>query len=100
MEIWSISPIRNANFAWVQNFIYHLAPTGIAGFVLANGLMSGSGVEGKIKEKIVDADFLVRIMSFAATGSLITLQFPHVCGLFHETKPMEDSETEVEKFCS
>ncbi len=55
---YGVPPIRNANFAWVQNFIYHLAPTGIAGFVLANGSMSGSGVEGKIREKIVDADLV------------------------------------------
>ena len=30
-------PAGNANFAWVQHFIHHLAPTGLAGFVLANG---------------------------------------------------------------
>ncbi len=35
-------PAGNANFAWVQHFIHHLAPTGLAGFVLANGSMSSS----------------------------------------------------------
>ena len=49
---------RNANFAWVQHFIHHLAPSGIAGFVLANGSMSAGGVEGKIRKKIVEADFV------------------------------------------
>ena len=34
--------LGNANFAWVQHIIYHLAPTGIAGFVLANGSMSSN----------------------------------------------------------
>ena len=32
----------NANFAWVQHFIHHLAPQGMAGFVLANGSMSSN----------------------------------------------------------
>ncbi len=55
---YGIPPKRNANFAWVQNFIHHLAPKGIAGFVLANGSMSAGGKEGKIREKIVEADLV------------------------------------------
>src|SRR5438309_8708087 len=35
-------PVSNANFAWVQHFIHHLSPTGLAGFVLANGSMSSN----------------------------------------------------------
>ena len=38
--VYGVPPAGNANFAWVQHFISHLAPTGIAGFVLANGSMS------------------------------------------------------------
>jgi len=48
----------NANFAWVQHFIHHLAPNGIAGFVLANGSMSAGGVEGGIRQKIIEADLV------------------------------------------
>lgn len=55
---YGIPPKRNANFAWVQHFIHHLAPTGIAGFVLANGSMSAGGQEGKIREKIVKEDLI------------------------------------------
>ncbi|MDD5778609.1 MAG: class I SAM-dependent DNA methyltransferase [Candidatus Thermoplasmatota archaeon] len=52
-------PAGNANFAWVQHFIYHLAPTGIAGFVLANGSMSSmTGGEGEIRKNIVEADLV------------------------------------------
>jgi type I restriction enzyme M protein len=52
-------PTGNANFAWVQHFIYHLAPTGIAGFVLANGSMSSSqSGEGEIRKNIVEADLV------------------------------------------
>lgn len=55
---YGVPPKRNANFAWVQHFIHHLTPTGVAGFVLANGSMSAGGVEGKIREKIVKADLV------------------------------------------
>lgn len=55
---YGIPPKRNANFAWVQHFIHHLSPTGIAGFVLANGSMSAGGQEGKIREKIVKTDLV------------------------------------------
>jgi hypothetical protein len=39
---FGLPPRGNANFAWVQHFIHHLAPTGMAGFVLANGSMSAN----------------------------------------------------------
>ncbi|MEN6552540.1 MAG: class I SAM-dependent DNA methyltransferase [Methanobacterium sp.] len=55
---YGVPPKRNANFAWVQHFLHHLSPTGIAGFVLANGSMSAGGQEGKIREKIVKADIV------------------------------------------
>jgi len=52
-------PVGNANFAWVQHFIHHLAPTGIAGFVLANGSMSSNtGGEGDIRKAIIEADLV------------------------------------------
>lgn len=52
-------PAGNANFAWVQHFIHHLAPTGIAGFVLANGSMSSNqSGEGDIRKAIVEADLV------------------------------------------
>lgn len=51
--------VGNANFAWVQHFIYHLSPTGIAGFVLANGSMSSNtSGEGEIRKRIVEADLV------------------------------------------
>ncbi len=55
---YGVPPKRNANFAWVQHFIHHLNPAGIAGFVLANGSMSAGGQEGKIREKIVENDLV------------------------------------------
>jgi type I restriction enzyme M protein len=52
-------PKGNANFAWVQHFIHHLSPTGIAGFVLANGSMSSNtSNEGEIRKNIIEADLV------------------------------------------
>ena len=49
----------NANFAWVQHMVHHLAPRGVAGFVLANGSMSSNqSGEGQIREKLVEADLV------------------------------------------
>jgi type I restriction enzyme M protein len=52
-------PAGNANFAWVQHFLHHLAPTGVAGFVLANGSMSSNqSGEGDIRRAIIEADLV------------------------------------------
>ncbi|MGC8494156.1 MAG: type I restriction-modification system subunit M [Syntrophobacteraceae bacterium] len=56
---FGVPPAGNANFAWVQQFIYHLAPTGVAGFVLANGSMSSNqSGEGDIRKAIIEADLV------------------------------------------
>jgi len=56
---FGIPPAGNANFAWVQHFIHHLAPTGLAGFVLANGSMSSNqSGEGEIRKNIIEADLV------------------------------------------
>ena len=53
---YGVPPVGNANFAWVQHFLYHLAPRGIAGFVLANGSMSSNqSGEGEIRKSIIEA---------------------------------------------
>ncbi|HAX61216.1 MAG TPA: N-6 DNA methylase [Elusimicrobia bacterium] len=56
---YGVPPTGNANFAWVQHFIYHLSPKGIAGFVLANGSMSSNqSNEGEIRKNIIEADIV------------------------------------------
>jgi len=57
--VYGAPPTGNANFAWVQHYIYHLAPTGLAGFVLANGSMSSNqSGEGEIRKNIIEADLV------------------------------------------
>ena len=57
--VYGVPPAGNANYAWVQHFIHHLAPTGHAGFVLANGSMSSNqSGEGEIRKAIIEADLV------------------------------------------
>ncbi len=56
---YGVPPRGNANFAWVQHFIHHLAPHGMAGFVLANGSMSSNqSGEGDIRRALIEADLV------------------------------------------
>ena len=53
---YGVPPPGNANFAWVQHIVHHLAPAGVAGFVLANGSMSSNqSGEGEIRRNLVEA---------------------------------------------
>lgn len=78
---YGVPPQGNANFAWVQHFIYHLSPRGTAGFILANGsLSSKTGGEGEIRRKLVEADLVDCIVSlpeklFFNTGIPVALWF-------------------------
>jgi type I restriction enzyme M protein len=64
-------PKGNANFAWIQHMLHHLAPHGSMALLLANGSMSsGSGGEGEIRQKLIEAD-LVECM-VALPGQLFT----------------------------
>ena len=56
---YGVPPKGNANFAWVQHIVHHLAPRGTAGFVLANGSMSSAqSGEGEIRRNLVEADLV------------------------------------------
>jgi type I restriction enzyme M protein len=56
---YGVPPRGNANFAWVQHFMHHLAPQGMAGFVLANGSMSSNqSGEGEIRKALIEADLV------------------------------------------
>ena len=56
---YGVPPKRNANFAWVQHMVHHLAPAGVAGFVLANGSMSSQAAsEGEIRKNLIEANLV------------------------------------------
>lgn len=78
---YGVPPAGNANFAWVQHFIHHLAPNGTAGFLLANGsLSSKQSGEGEIRRKLVEADLVDCLVAlpeklFLNTGIPVCLWF-------------------------
>ncbi len=64
---YGVPPTGNANFAWLQHFIYHLAPTGQAGIVLAKGsLTSKTSGEGEIRKRLVQENLIDCIVNLPA----------------------------------
>jgi type I restriction enzyme M protein len=64
---YGVPPTGNANFAWMQHFIYHLAPTGQAGVVLAKGaLTSKTSGEGEIRKALVENGLIDCIVNLPA----------------------------------
>lgn len=76
---YGLPPSGNANYGWMQHMIYHLAPKGKLGLVLANGSLSAStGSEGKIRENIIRDDLVEAIIAmpdklFYSTGISVSL---------------------------
>ncbi|MFP4106716.1 MAG: N-6 DNA methylase, partial [Phycisphaerae bacterium] len=74
-------PTGNANYAWISHIIHHLAPTGVAGFVMANGSMSSNqSGEGDIRRAIIEADLVDCMVAlpgqlFYTTGIPVCLWF-------------------------
>lgn len=71
----------NANFAWIQHFVYHLAPKGTAGFVMANGANSAKDRgQDEIRKKLIAADLVDCVVAmpeklFFGTGIAVCLWF-------------------------
>ena len=78
---FGVPPAGNANYAWIQHILSHLAPGGRAGVVMANGSMStNSGGEGQIRAQIVEADLVSCVVAlptqlFRSTGIPVCLWF-------------------------
>jgi len=97
-------PAGNANYGWVQHIISHLAPNGVAGFVLANGSLStNTSGEGEIRKRIIEADLVDCIVSmpgqlFFSTQIPVSLWFL-ACnkknGLGLDGKPLRDRSGEI-----
>jgi type I restriction enzyme M protein len=79
---WSIlgkklpPPFGNANYAWIQHFLYHLAPTGMAGFVLSKGsLTTNTTGEGDIRKALIENDLVDCIVNLP-TKLFLNTQIP------------------------
>jgi len=87
---YGLPPSGNANFAWVQHMIHHLAPNGRLGLVLANGsLSSQSGGEGEIRRRIVEDDLVEGIIAMP-TQLFFTTQIPVSLWFINRNKIQKD----------
>ena len=58
-----LPPSGNANFMWIQHFVYHLTPNGMAGFVMPNGALAVSGKEGELRKRLIEKDLVDVVIS-------------------------------------
>lgn len=84
-------PPNNANYAWIQHFLYHLAPSGQAGFVLAKGsLTTKTSNEGEIRKAMVENDFIDCIVNLP-TKLFLNTQIPACLWFIRRNKSGEPS---------
>jgi len=77
---YDVPPTGNANYAWILNMVSKLSDNGVAGFVLANGALSGGGDEYKIRRKLIENNLVEAIVvlpqdMFYTTNISVTLWF-------------------------
>lgn len=75
---YEVPPKSNANYAWILNMVSKLSENGVAGFILANGALSGGGDEYKIRKKLIENDLVEAIVilpqsMFYTTNISVTL---------------------------
>ena len=59
---YEVPPTSNANYAWILNIVSKMSENGVAGFLLANGAISGGGEEYKIRKKLIENDLIEAIV--------------------------------------
>lgn len=91
---YGIPPANNANYAWIQHIINKLSPSGVAGFVLANGSLStATKAEAEIRKNILEARLVDCIVTMP-TNLFYTVTIP-VCLWFLSKKKREDRKDHV-----
>lgn len=90
--VYGVPPAGNANYAWIQHFLYHTAPNGQAGFVLAKGsLTTKTSNEGEIRKVLIENDLLDCIVNLPAKLFLNT-QIPACLWFLRRNKQMRKRE--------
>jgi len=83
---YGLPPENNANYVWIQHYIYHLAPNGKAGFVMANGALSAGNQEGEIRKKIIEDDLVYGIIA-TPPKMFYTVTLPASLWFLRKSKP-------------
>lgn len=90
--MYGVPPAGNANYAWIQHFLYHLAPNGLAGFVLSKGsLTTKSGGEFEIRKAIIDNDLLECVVNLP-TKLFLNTQIPACLWFLRRNKTSRKGE--------
>ena len=85
-------PAGNANYAWIQHFIYHLAPNGQAGFVLSKGsLTTNTTGEGDIRKALIENDLVECIVNLP-TKLFLNTQIPACLWFLKKNKELRKGE--------
>ena len=103
---YDVPPKSNANYGWILNMVSKLSDNGIAGFILANGALSGGGEEYKIRRKLIENNLVEAILvlpqdMFYTTNISVTLWIlnknkkAHTRKIGDETRNYRDRETEI-----
>lgn len=103
---YEVPPTSNANYAWILNMVSKLSQNGVAGFVLANGALSGGGEEYKIRKKLIENHLVDAIMvlpqnMFYTTNISVTIWIlnknkkKHFVDLPDTTRNYRDREDEI-----
>lgn len=83
---YGIPSENNGNYVWIQHYIYHLAPNGRAGFVMANGALSGGSIEREIRKKMIEDDLVYGIIATPAK-LFYTVSLPVSLWFLRKSKP-------------
>ena len=87
-----VPPVANANYAWIQHFLYHLAPTGKAGFVLSKGsLTTNTTGEGDIRKALIEDDLVDCIVNLP-TKLFLNTQIPACLWFLRRNKTQRKGE--------
>ena len=90
--VYGVPPAGSANYAWIQHFLYHLAPNGLAGFVLSKGsLTTKSGGEYEIRKAIIDNDLLECVVNLP-TKLFLNTQIPACLWFLRRNKTQRKGE--------
>ena len=103
---YDVPPKSNANYGWILNMVSKLSENGVAGFILANGALSGSGEEYKIRRKLIENKLVEAILvlpqdMFYTTNISVTLWIlnknkkAHTRRIGDETRNYRDREKEI-----
>ncbi len=88
---YEVPPTGNANYGWILHMVSKLSENGVAGFLLANGALSGSGAEYKIRRKLIEND-LVEVILILPQNMFYTTNISVTIWILNKNKNAETVE--------